>query len=104
MQNVSGIHSVEIREKNEIFIPAGDSKTSFIDAGDIGLSVATVLHEPETYKNAAHTITGADALTYYEVAEILSRVTGRKITYAKPGYMKYRRHYIKQIEKGRGDI
>ena len=95
MQNVSGIHSLEIREQDKIFIPAGKSKTSFIDAADIGLSIATVLHEPEKYRNTAHTITGSEALDYYQVAEILSRVTGRKITYDKPGYLKYRRYYIK---------
>ncbi len=95
MQNLSGIHSVEIRERDEIFVPAGRSKTSFIDAADIGLAVATLLHEPEKYKNTAHTITGAEALDYYEVADILSKVTKRKITYGKPGYLKYRHHYIK---------
>ncbi|SHJ27063.1 Uncharacterized conserved protein YbjT, contains NAD(P)-binding and DUF2867 domains [Geosporobacter subterraneus DSM 17957] len=95
MQNISGIHSVEIREKNEIFVPAGNSKTSFIDAADIGLAVATLLHDPEKYINTAHTITGAEALDYYEVAEILSKVTKRKITYKKPGYLKYRSYYIK---------
>lgn len=102
MQNLSGIHSVEIRENNEIFIPAGNSKTSFIDAEDVGLSVATVLHDVNKYRNTAHTITGAEALTYYQIADILSRVTGRKITYAKPGYMEYRRYYIKQrgLDKG----
>lgn len=96
MQNLSGIHSVEIREKNQIFIPAGKSKTSFIDAADIGLAIAVLLQEPEKYKNTAHTITGPEALDYYQVAEILSRVTGRKITYAKPGYLKYRNYYIKK--------
>jgi len=95
MQNISGIHSEEIREKDKIFIPAGKSKTSFIDATDIGLAIAVVLHEPEKYKNTAHTITGLEALNYYQVAEILSRVTGRKITYDKPGYLKYRGYYIK---------
>lgn len=95
MQNVSGIHSVEIREQDKIFVPAGKSKTSFIDAKDIGLSVATLLHEAEKYKNSAHTITGSQALDYYQVAEILSNITGRKITYDKPGYLKYRNHYIK---------
>ncbi|WP_082193119.1 SDR family oxidoreductase [Bacillus rubiinfantis] len=94
MQNVSGVHSVEIKEKNQIFIPAGNSKTSFIDAEDIGLSVATLLHNPEKYKNTAHTITGSEALDYYQVAEILSKVTEKHITYAKPGYLKYRRYYI----------
>lgn len=96
MQNISGVHSVEIRERNEIFIPAGKSKTSFIDADDIGLATAVLLHDPEKYKNTAHTITGPEALDYYQVAEILSRVTGRKIKYARPGYLKYRNYYIKK--------
>lgn len=102
MQNVSGIHSAEIKEKDIIFVPAGKSKTSFIDAADIGLAIATVLHDPEMHKNSAYTITGADALDYYEVAEIITKVTGRKITYAKPGYLKYRNHYIntRGLDKG----
>lgn len=102
MQNLSGIHSVEIREMNQIYVPARKSKTSFIDSEDIGLSVATLLHDPEKYKNTAHTITGEEALDYFQVAEILSKVTGRQITYAKPGYLKYRRHYIKKrgLDKG----
>lgn len=96
MQNLSGIHSVEIREKNEIFVPAGESKTSFIDASDIGLAIAILLHNPEKYKNTAHTITGSEALTYYQVAEILSKVIERKIIYSKPSFLKYRNYYIKK--------
>lgn len=96
MQNLSGIHSVEIREKHEIFVPAGKSKTSFIDAADIGLATAILLHEPEKYKNTAHTITGLEALDYFQVADILSKAVGRKITYTKPGYLKYRNYYIKK--------
>lgn len=96
MQNVSGVHAAEIRELDQIFVPAGKSKTSFIDAADIGLSVAILLHNAQRYKNTAHTITGPQALDYYEVAEILSRVTGRKIIYAQPGYLRYRHHYIKK--------
>lgn len=96
MQNISGVHSVEIRELGKIFIPAGRSKTSFIDAADIGLAVATLLHEPEKYRNTAHTITGPEALDYYQIAEILSKITGRKIVYDKPGYLRYRNYYIKE--------
>lgn len=96
MQNLSGIQSVEIREKNEIFIPAGKSKTSFIDAADIGLATAVLLHEPENYKFTAHTITGPEALDYYQVADILSKVTGKTIIYAKPGFLKYRHYYKKK--------
>ncbi len=102
MQNVSGIHSVEIREQNQIFVPAGKSKTSFIDAADIGLAVATLLHNPKKYKNTSHTLTGPEALDYNQVAGILSDVTGRKITYAKPSYLKYRHYYInkRNLDKG----
>lgn len=96
MQNVSGVHAVEIREQGLIFVPAGKSKTSFIDAVDIGLAVATLLHHADQYRNTAHTITGLQALDYYEVADILSRVTNKTITYAKPGYLRYRRYYIKK--------
>ncbi|MBH1939945.1 NmrA family NAD(P)-binding protein [Mobilitalea sibirica] len=94
MQNVSGIHAKEIKEQDKILVPAGKSKASFIDAKDIGLSIAVLLHEPERYKNTAHTITGPQALDYYQVADILSTVLGRKITYDKPGYLKYRQYYI----------
>lgn len=102
MQNISGIHSTEIREMNQIFVPAGNSKTSFIDTEDIGLATATLLNNPKKFRNTAHTITGGEALNYEQVAEILSKVTGRHITYAKPGYLNYRRHYIKKrgLDKG----
>jgi len=102
MQNLSGIHATEIIERHEIFIPAGRSKTSFIDAADIGLSVAVVLSSPEKHKNTAHTITGTEALDYYQVAEILSDVVGEKITYTHPGYLTYRNEYVKKrgLDKG----
>lgn len=96
MQNISGIHAEEIRDRDMIFVPAGKSKTSFIDAADIGLAIATVLHTPKKHQNTAYTITGSEALDYFAVAEILSAVTGRKIQYAKPGFLKYRRDYIKR--------
>ncbi|NWO14854.1 NmrA family NAD(P)-binding protein [Virgibacillus sp.] len=96
MQNISGIHAAEIKEKKQIFIPAGKSKTSFIDAEDIALSVATILHDPGKYENTAHTITGSESLDYYQIADILTKVTGSKITYAKPGFLRYRNYYLKK--------
>lgn len=95
MQNISGVHSVEIVKLNQIFVPAGKSKTSFIDAADIGLAIATVLHDAKAHKNSTFTITGPEALTYDQVAEVLTKVTGRKITYARPSYLKYRNYYLK---------
>jgi uncharacterized protein YbjT (DUF2867 family) len=94
MQNLTGVHLHEIREESEIYIPAGKSKCSFIDAADIGLAAATLLHEPEKYVDSTFTLTGPEALDYQEIARILSDVTGRPIRYAKPGLLAYRQRYI----------
>ncbi|MDF2556753.1 MAG: NmrA family protein [Bacillales bacterium] len=104
MQNVSGIHAVEICEEDKIFIPAGKSLSSFIDAEDIGEATATLLHYPETYANTAHTITGPESLNYEQVADILTKVLGRKITYAKPSLLRYRSVYIKKRKLPKGFV
>lgn len=95
MQNISGVHAVEIKEMNEIMVPAGHSQTSFIDARDIGLAAATLLHHPLRYQNTAHTITGPEALNYHQIAHILSEITGRTIDYKNRSFLSYRNHYIK---------
>lgn len=95
MQNLSGIHAEEIKTMDEILVPAGKSKTSFIDAADIGDAIAMLLHHPEKNANTAHTITGPEALDYFEIAKILSEETGRSIKYKNPGFLRYRNHMIK---------
>lgn len=72
------------------------SRTSFIDAADIGLSAAILLSEPEKYRNTAHTLTGPESLNYDEIAEMLSKVTDKKITYGKPGFLSYRNHCVRE--------
>ncbi|ETA82079.1 SDR family oxidoreductase [Youngiibacter fragilis] len=96
MQNITGLHLKEIRERDTIFIPAGESRTSLIDGSDVGLAAAAVLHEPERHMNSAYTITGPEAMDYYQAAKVLSDLTGRKITYGKPGILKYRNYCINE--------
>lgn len=83
MQNLSTTHAPDIREKDEIMVPAGNGKTSFIDVRDIAAVAAKALTD-SGYENEAYSLTGDEALTYSDVAEILSRVLGRKIVYRKP--------------------
>ncbi|MDP4090043.1 MAG: SDR family oxidoreductase [Bacillota bacterium] len=92
MQNLTGVHLDEIRDRSEIFIPAGKSRCSFIDAGDIGYSAAVLLANPEKYKNTAHTITGPESLDYYQIADILTKVIDRKVTYSNPSVFRFRKH------------
>lgn len=96
MQNVTGVHAEEIRQESMVYIPAGNSKVSFIDAEDIGKAIAHVLSEPEMHQNTNYTLTGPEALDYVDIANILTLLTERRITYANPSMMAYRSRYINE--------
>ena len=83
MQNLNTTHCKEIKERNEIFVPVGNAKTSFIDARDIGAVAATILTE-EGHVGKNYDLTGSEALDYWEVTRIMSEVLGRKIVYRNP--------------------
>ncbi len=89
MQNLSTTHRKEIRDRNEIFIPAGQGRTNFVDVQDIGEVAALALLNPDQHHNQAYTLTGPAALTYTDVAEILTDVLGRKITYRNPSLLAF---------------
>lgn len=95
MQNLNTNHREEIQNRNELFIPAGNSKTSFIDTRDIARAASFTLVD-EKYDNTIHTITGNKAINYYEVAEIMTEVLGKEIKYKNPGLIKFRKERIKR--------
>jgi uncharacterized protein YbjT (DUF2867 family) len=88
MQNLSTTHQREIRERDVIMVPAGDSRTAFIDVRDIGAVGALTLRE-SGHANTAYELTGSQALTYHEVADVLSEVLGRPIEYPKPSVFRF---------------
>ncbi|MBK8781762.1 MAG: SDR family oxidoreductase [Anaerolineales bacterium] len=83
MQNLSTTHRQEIKERNEIFVPVGKAKTSFIDARDIG-AVAAVALTQTGHGNKNYDLTGSEALDYWQVTKILSEVLRREIQYKNP--------------------
>ncbi len=91
MQNLIEPHGDDIRKYNQLIIPAGKSKTNFIDADDIGEIIAHVmLDEQHLYKK--YDITGCEAITYSQVAQIMSHILNRPIVYTKPSLIKFYRH------------
>ena len=80
MQNLSGIHRDEIKNKGEIYLPAGRGATSFIDVRDVAEAAVKCMLE-KSHKNKAYELTGEKSLTYYEAAGIMSEILGRKIKY-----------------------
>ncbi len=84
MQNLSTTHARDIRDRDEIYIPAGrGSRTAHVDVRDVAAVAARALVEPG-HAGQAYTPTGPVALTYDECAAILTEVLGRPIRYADP--------------------
>lgn len=95
MQNLSTTYAAEIRDNDEIYVPAGRSHTAFIDAVDIGRVAAATFTTPGHVRKS-YTLSGEQSLTYAQVARILSEVTGREIRYARPSEREYLAHLAAQ--------
>ena len=80
MQNILTYYAPTIRTQGAFYAAMGNARTSFIDVGDLAAVAAKALtspgHEGKTYE-----LNGPEALTYAEVAERISRATGRRVQY-----------------------
>lgn len=80
MQNFNTFWLHGILTQAKILLPVGKAKGSFIDARDIA-AAAAVLLTTDTLANRDFDLTGPEALDHDQVAAILSRETGRHITF-----------------------
>lgn len=92
MENLSGTHAGDIRDRDAIAVPAGEGATSLVAAADVAAVAVAALLDPAAHRGRAWTPTGEAALTYDDVAQVLSDVLGRPITYQRPGILRYARH------------
>jgi uncharacterized protein YbjT (DUF2867 family) len=85
MQNIVNFHSHIIKSYNAFYFPREDAKVSFVDARDIAAVAVKTLTDDDgnddRHKGKAYTITGPEALSYYQVAKILSNTTAKNIDY-----------------------
>jgi uncharacterized protein YbjT (DUF2867 family) len=88
MQNLNTTHRDEIRLNDEINVPVGKARTSFVDTRDLGAVAALTLTQPG-HDYQAYELTGSEALDYYQVAERFSAALGRKIVYRDPSPLTY---------------
>jgi uncharacterized protein YbjT (DUF2867 family) len=86
MQNFINFFGQTIKNQNAFYLPAGDGKVSFVDGRDIAAVVAKLLtknngNRGQQHENKAYDITGPEALSYSQAAEIISKEIGKKISY-----------------------
>jgi uncharacterized protein YbjT (DUF2867 family) len=93
MQNLSSTHADEIRDRNIIALPVGAAKTSFIDVRDIAAVAVAALTEVG-HEHQAYTLTGREAVDYYQVSAEMSAVLGRPIHYTNPSLLGFVRQQL----------
>jgi uncharacterized protein YbjT (DUF2867 family) len=83
MQNFINFHSPSIRNNNTFYLPLEDAKVSLVDVRDIAAVAVKSLTDDgnDKHNNKTYLITGPEALSYHQAAEILSNATGKKISY-----------------------
>lgn len=96
-QNLSTTHAATIRRQDRMVMPAGHGRTSFVDALDVAAVAVEALLDPGRHTGRAWTPTGPAALTYDEVAAVLTEVLHRRITYSRPGLAAYARHARREL-------
>ena len=78
MQNFLG--QATIKSQGAFYDSSQDSRASHVDVRDIA-AVAVAALTQSGHEGKAYEITGPEALSNYEIADILSSVTGRKIAF-----------------------
>lgn len=81
MQNVPETTMPTIGPDGVFYSNAGEARISMVDTRDVGAVAAVLLTEPG-HEDDECDVTGPAALTYHDVAEKLSRMLGKPITYA----------------------
>lgn len=95
MQNLNTTHLDDIRKLHKIVLPAGNGKTSFVDTRDVA-EVGALALSSHNHFNKKYNLTGNKALTYFEVAAILSEVLKTNIIYQPLSVISFFRHLKKQ--------
>jgi uncharacterized protein YbjT (DUF2867 family) len=69
-----------VASEGRIYQPFKDGRLGMIDARDIGEVAAKVLAE-EGHEGKVYTLTGPAAISFYDVAQALSEVLGKEVSY-----------------------
>jgi uncharacterized protein YbjT (DUF2867 family) len=80
MQNILHLFAPTIATQGALVASMQEGKIAMVDARDIAAVAVTALTE-DGHTGKAYTVTGAEALSFREVAEKLTVATGRQVTY-----------------------
>lgn len=98
MQNFVGStpHARTIREDGAILTATGNGRVGFVDAEDIAAVAVRALTD-ERAPNTDLILTGPETLSYDDVAEVLSEVTGRTVRHRQLTFEQLRDRWAAEI-------
>ncbi|MER7395322.1 ergot alkaloid biosynthesis protein [Streptomyces sp. NPDC000151] len=98
MQNFTGRHqhADSIRAEGRITTATGQGRVAFVDADDIAAVAAHALTDPVPH-NTDWVLTGPQALSYDEVAAVLSEVTGRRVRHESVTEEQMIARYLREV-------
>lgn len=91
-QNLADAYRDDINGRDRLLLPAGDGRAAFIDVRDVGDVAARIFADPVRYRQASYLLTGPQALSFDEVADVLTAELGRSIRYEPTSAFQYARH------------
>jgi len=80
MQNVLAL-APAIAATSSFGSAAGNGRVGMVDARDVAAVAAQIAASPDTHTGGTYWLTGPDLVSNYDVAEVLSELLGRTITY-----------------------
>jgi len=89
--------SQSIKEKGILPLAFGDARYAPVAGEDLGRVIAAILNNPAKHAGKSYPLYGARELSEYEVADILTEVLGKKVT-----YVPMENEAFKEILKGMG--
>lgn len=81
MQNFLSWAGATLPTEEALMLPAGEAASAFVDVRDLGRAAAEVFLEPGIHLEKTYELTGLEAHTHRDVAQILSEELGREIRY-----------------------
>jgi uncharacterized protein YbjT (DUF2867 family) len=87
-QNLGDAYAADIRDHDELYVPAGRGRVSFVDVRDVA-ELAAKTYVDASLRRRAWRLTGPAAVSFDDVAAVLTTALGRTIRYRPasiPGY------------------
>jgi NAD(P)H dehydrogenase (quinone) len=94
MDMITDFIGKNVLESQIVFLPAGDGKVSFTLRKEIAEALANML-TTDGHENKSYDIGGEETVSFGEIADFLTEISGKKINYVSPDVETYKQELAK---------